>query len=191
MTARIEIGLDIETTGLEPGDHRIIELFMDLREDGARIDTWHAFIDPKRSIDPKALAVHKITPAMLAGKPDWESLAKRANAFMERADAFVAHNADFDIGFLRYEFARVGLVLPKRPVIDTMAFTWATPDGKSPSLKDLCFACGVDYAETTTTGTGAHAADYDVGVMLECLYRARAWGYADALETITNQRQAA
>lgn len=186
-----ELGLDSETTGLEPGDHRFVELFFDLRENGKQIDTWHSFIDPKRSITAEAQAVHKITASMLVGKPDWESVAPQVHAFMGQADVYVAHNAPFDLGFLRYEFKRVGLVMPERPVIDTGEFTWATPDGKKPTLKELCFACDVEYLESDDQGGSAHAADFDVGVMLESLYRARRWGFVDPVEAIINLKQAA
>lgn len=175
--SEIIAGFDTETTGLDVGDHRVIEIYIGLYRDETLLRKYHTFIDPKRSIAAEAMAVHKITPAMLVGKPEWQEVAPTINAFLAKADRWVAHNAAFDIGFLKYEMKRVGLKLPERPVVDTMQCPWATPDGKKPSLKELCLACDVDYAETSTVGTGAHAADYDVDVMMRSYFNARRWGF--------------
>jgi DNA polymerase-3 subunit epsilon len=174
----IEAGIDTETTGLEYGDHRFVEIYIGLYRDEQLVAKFHTLIDPKRSIPAEAQRIHKITPADVAGKPDWETVAPKVQAFLAKADTHIAHNAGFDMPFIEYELKRAGILMPKRPVIDTMDYVWATPDGKKPSLKELCFACGVDYAETDQTGVGAHAADYDVDVMMQSLFAARRFGFA-------------
>ncbi len=179
-TSPIEAGVDIETTGLEVGDHRIIEINIGLYRDEKLLRAFHTFIDPKRSIGAEAMAVHKITPAQLVGKPEWKEVAPAIAAYLAKAERIVAHNGiEFDMPFIAYELKRVGITMPKRPIIDTMHCVWATPDGKRPSLKELCLACGVEYAETSTTGTGAHAADYDVDVMMRSYFNARRWGFIE------------
>jgi DNA polymerase-3 subunit epsilon len=187
----IEAGFDTETTGLEVGDHRIIEIYIGLWRDGVLLRKFHTFIDPRRSITAEAQAVHKITAADLVGKPEWKEVAPTIQAYLAKADRHVAHNAPFDIGFLEYELKRVGLQFPKRPVIDTGTFVWATPDGKKPTLQELCFACGVDYAVTSSMGTGAHAADYDVDVMMQSLAAARRFGFVAEPEQAHEQIQQA
>lgn len=177
MRDPIEAGFDIETTGLDFGDHRIIEVYIGLYREDKLLREYFTRIDPQRSIAKEAQAVHKITSADLVGKPTWEAVAPKVHAFLSRADIWVAHNGEgFDKPFIAYEMKRVGLAMPERPMIDTMQFQWATPDGKKPSLKELCLACGVEYAETDQTGIGAHAADYDVDVMMQSLFAARRFG---------------
>lgn len=176
--SEIIAGFDLETTGLEIGDHRIIEVYIGLYRDEHLLRKFHTLIDPKRSIGAEAMAVHKITMADVAGKPEWKEVAPTVQAYLAKADRWVAHNGrEFDAKFLAYEFKRIGLQLPDRPIFDTMDCVWATPDGKKPSLKELCFACGVEYLETSTTGTGAHAASYDVDVMMRSFFNAQRWGF--------------
>lgn len=169
---RILAGLDTETTGLEPGDHRLVEVYAGLYTfDGRRHVEFNQRIDPQRSISIEAQRVHKISASDLVGKPTWDTVAPTLLKVLERAQGYVIHNAEFDLKFLRYEFNRVGLTMPERPVVDTMADgIWATPDGKKPTLGELCLACGVSY-----DAMAAHAADYDVERMMECFFKARSW----------------
>ncbi|MBA8881636.1 3'-5' exonuclease [Phyllobacterium myrsinacearum] len=170
----IEAGIDIETTGLEKGDHRIIEVYAGLWSNGILKYEFNQRVDPQRSIAADAQRVHGISSADLMGKPTWDAIAPSLIKVVEKADLIVWHNGDwFDGPFLAYECSRVGLVFPKKPTLDTMAAgIWATPDGKKPSLKELAFAMNVPYDTAL-----AHAADYDVKVMMECYFRAKQEGY--------------
>lgn len=171
---RLFAGIDIETTGLLTPDHRIIEVYIGLWTDAGRLAfEWTQRIDPERSIDKEAQRTHKIAATDLMGQPKWGPVAPNIVKILSKASDYVWHNGeDFDGPFLSQELKRVGLELPKRPGIDTMKQgLWATPDGKRPNLGELCFACGVPYDPTA-----AHAADYDVKVMMDCFFKARAWG---------------
>jgi DNA polymerase III subunit epsilon len=165
-------GLDIETTGLKQSEgHRIIEVAMSLRDyNGRVIGSVQQLIDPQRSIDPEAQAVHKIDYGQLIGKPTWDKFAPKLAALMGRCTYIVAHNGEgFDLPFIGYEFMRVGVAMPQVRVMDTMLHgRWATPDGSVPNLGALCWACEVDYDPNQ-----AHSALYDVNVMMECFFKAR------------------
>lgn len=168
-------GIDTETTGLEIGDHRFVEVYIGLYDrNGRKLKDLNQRIDPQRSISIEAQRVHGISTADLAGKPIWQSVAPIVQKYLEKASCFVWHNGDdFDGPFLKYELERVGCSLPARPTLDTMkAGTWATHDGKKPTLGELCFACGVPYDPAK-----AHAADYDVDRMVECYFRGVRWGF--------------
>lgn len=174
----IELGLDIETTGLEIGDHRIIEIYLGLYKDEKLAFEFEQRIDPQRSIAVDAQRVHGISASDLIGKPTWKTVAPTIQKIMHKADRYVAHNGkSFDLPFLQYELMRVGLIMPDRPLIDTMLEgVWATPDGKKPSLAELCFACGIEYDKAK-----AHAAPYDVReTMMPSYFRARAWGFIES-----------
>lgn len=172
------VGFDTETTGLEIGDHRIIEFYGSLWEivEGKFVkkDELNLRINPGRSIAAAAQAVHHISIQDLAGKPTWEMVAGSIHRFLEQADLLVAHNGrDFDLPFLNYEFKRVKLPALSASIFDTMQDgRWATPQGKVPNLGELCFACGIPYDPSK-----AHAADYDVGVMMDCFRNGLAWGF--------------
>lgn len=170
----IILGGDTETTGLLEDEHRFTEIYLSLHdESGKKLFEFEQRIDPQRSITAEAQRITGITGTMLVGCPTWETVAPKVKAILERADVWVFHNAGFDTEFLRKEFKRVGSALPERHVVDTMEDgIWASPTGKKPSLSELCFACGVDYDPSK-----AHAAAYDVDVMMESFFNARRWGY--------------
>lgn len=163
-------GFDIETTGLDQSKgHRIIEIAASLYELETQTlkGKFVQRINPERSIDPGAQAVHGITFEMLTGCPTWEEVAPKLVKVFRATSLIVAHNGDgFDMPFVGGELLRVGQPVPDVSCYDTMLNgRWATPLGKVPSLKELCFACGVEYDPAK-----AHAADYDVDVMMESFF---------------------
>jgi len=163
-------GLDIETTGLEQAaGHRIIEVALTLHDLKTRklIGSYTSRVNPQRSIDPKAQEIHGISFESLAEEPLWEPVAHKLRSLMGHCKYIVAHNGEgFDLPFIYGEFLRVGVPLPSVGLIDTMLQgRWATADGAVPNLKALCFAAGVKY-----DGALAHAALYDVEVMMECFF---------------------
>lgn len=178
-------GYDTETTGLAPGDHRFIEvaiLTYDLKTE-ALIDRYVQRINPQRSIDAGAQKVHGISLQALSGCPYWQDVAPEVHKRLEDADLIVAHNGDgFDMPFTNYELRRVGLPEITTPTVDTMLQgRFATPNGAVPNLGLLCQACGVAYDPSK-----AHAADYDVEVMIRSFFNARRWGqFRDIPEEIT------
>lgn len=171
-------GTDTETTGLLDPDHRIIEVCIqrwdiaDFLATGftappVKLDTLVERIDPERSIDAKAQAVHGIMASDLVGKPRWPAVASLIRDRLDSCDMVVAHNGfDFDFPFFLQEFKRVGVPDPEFEPFDTMVSgRWATPFGKSPTLAELCWSCGVPYDPAQS-----HAAEYDVDVMMKSFF---------------------
>jgi DNA polymerase-3 subunit epsilon len=171
----IIIGGDIETTGLEPGDHKIIEVYLGAWDLATRklVDEFYTRIDPQRSIAIAAQQVHGISIHDLQGCPLWEDVAGNVHNFLYRGALIVGHNwKSFDGPFINYELRRVKLPEITVPVLDTMRNgRWATPNGKVPTLGELCFAANIPY-----DADKAHAADYDVKVMMDAFFRGLDWG---------------
>lgn len=166
---------DIESTGLEQKDgHRIIEVAFAVFAYNTDDDThrqlgktWVQRINPMRTIDPAAEAVHKISLPMLRGCPTWDVVAPTVNKILSKTNIFVAHNAAFDAPFLALELLRAGFPIPNFDVFCTMDNgRGSTGMGKAPNLGELCFACGVEYDPDA-----AHAADYDTDVLAQCYWR--------------------
>lgn len=174
MTLPVVAGIDIETTGLLTPDHRIIEFYIGLYKGSTLIWEYNQRIDPKRSIAADAQRIHGISASDLIGKPTWEEVAPTIAKILARVDYNVWHNGDsFDGPFTKMELERVGLTMPDKPAVDTMVQgVWATPDGKKPRLGELAFACGIDYDPSK-----AHAADYDVKVMMDSYFKGLEWGF--------------
>jgi DNA polymerase-3 subunit epsilon len=163
-------GLDLETTGLDQSTgHRIIEVALLTYDLHTRtlVDRFVHRIDPERPIDPKAQAVHGITYAELAGQPKWDAVAPHVARRLAGCDYVIIHNRAFDEPFLSAELARVGLSFGPAGTMCTMEQgRWATMDGKSPKLMELAFALGIPYDPAL-----AHAAEYDVHVMMQCFFQ--------------------
>ncbi|MDA8125417.1 MAG: 3'-5' exonuclease [Deltaproteobacteria bacterium] len=105
---------DTETTGLWPRRGcRLIEIGAVAVEKGVIVGEFTSLIDAGVPIPVETQAIHGISEEMLEGQPKPEELLPRFAEFI--ADSvLVAHNAAFDIGFLRHEFARLGMSLPHR-----------------------------------------------------------------------------
>jgi len=99
--------VDLETTGGHAARHRVIEVGIVLVEDGAVVEEWSSLVQPGCRIPPSIEQFTGISNEMVAEAPSFADLRK---ALRERLDGrlFVAHNARFDYGFLRREFARLG-----------------------------------------------------------------------------------
>lgn len=123
--------LDTETTGFSRKgdvsvDHRIIEIGCVEIDDGVVTGSvFRSYINPLRSIDPKASRVHGITDKDVEDAPVFSDVVSKFLDFIGDSIVII-HNAPFDIAFLDKEF----LLLPPavRPkcvfyYIDTLA--WA------------------------------------------------------------------
>jgi DNA polymerase III subunit epsilon len=115
-TQERHVVFDLETTGLSPRQgHRVIEIGAVALENGEIVDEFATLIDAGVPVPPTVQAIHGITDEMLEGRPKPEEVLPLFGAFI--ADSvLVAHNAAFDIRFLRHEFARLRMSLPNRHV---------------------------------------------------------------------------
>ncbi len=108
--------IDIETTGLSPKrGHRIIEVGAIAISDGDPPEEFHSLIKINRKIPIKVKEIHGITDAMLQDKHGADEVLPRLCDFLADS-AIVAHNASFDIGFLRHECERLSLPFTNKSV---------------------------------------------------------------------------
>jgi len=94
--------LDIEATGGNPTAEKIIEVAMFQVRDGRILDFYHVLINPQKKIPLFISALTGITDEMLADKPTFQEVGEELLSFIGDS-VLVAHNAQFDIGFLRAE----------------------------------------------------------------------------------------
>ncbi len=111
--------IDVETTGLSPRSARICEVAAINFRGAERVGTLAELINPGMPIPPEVSRIHGITDSMVKDSPSFGGVAPRLLAMLENS-ILVAHNAEFDLGFLRAEFERVGLRFPKLYVVDTL-----------------------------------------------------------------------
>jgi len=98
--------VDLETTGGNPAWHRIIEIgTVEIDRDGA-VREWSTLVNPGCRIPPTIAAFTGITDEMVAGAPAFAEVRRELKARLD-GRLFIAHNARFDYGFVRSEFARL------------------------------------------------------------------------------------
>ncbi len=153
--------LDFETTGLSPVADRIIEIGAVMLTDGVVHEEFSMLCDPGVPLSPKITELTGITDAMLAGKPPAaEGVAKLLEFIGARAVA--AHNASFDIAFLKAEARRNDLSF-FAPVLDTLSLARRLYPGRnSYRLGALCRMFKVPL-------TNAHRAVHDAAATAKCL----------------------
>ena len=96
---------DLETTGLYPGRDAIIEIAAARIKNKHILDTFQTFVNPHRKVPAKITELTSITDQMVAGGLEEEEALRK---FLEYADGriLVAHNANFDMGFLSLAMAK-------------------------------------------------------------------------------------
>ncbi|GAA4006649.1 DEDD exonuclease domain-containing protein [Allokutzneria multivorans] len=111
--------VDLETTGGSAAEDAITEIGAVKVRGGQVIGEFATLVDPERGIPPNIVALTGITQAMVMEAPRLVSVLP---AFLEFAGSavLVAHNAGFDMGFLRAAAERHGHVWPKRTVLCTV-----------------------------------------------------------------------
>ena len=101
------VAFDLETTGLSSRTDRIIEIGAVIMKDGREVDRFQTFVDPQRKLDKKIVDLTGITDDMLVGAPLIEEVLPKFLEFVGDR-VLVAHNSDFDTGFIRAECLRQG-----------------------------------------------------------------------------------
>lgn len=114
---------DIETTGLSPKKDMITEIGAVKIEDNKIIDEFSQLINPQRKIPENIVKLTGITDEMVKDKPTIEEVLPRFEEFIEDT-ILVAHNASFDVGFIRDKFSKLGKKIDN-PVLDTLELSRA------------------------------------------------------------------
>ena len=134
--------VDLETTGLDPERHQILQIAVVTTDaSGHELDAWSTYVRPPRwpfvRLGPRH--VHGITHSRLRGAP---RLPEALRELVRRIDNHVitAHNAEFDLSFIRHHAGRCGIILPNVPTVCTLTLSRSLDRSSSRShrLEDLC-----------------------------------------------------
>lgn len=160
--ADLEIAvLDVETTGLDAANDRIIEIGIVHFRAGEVLDTWGQLIDPQCEVPAEVVELTGIQPEDLQGKPVFADIAPELHRRLQNV-GIGAYNLSFDQGFIVAELARCGLQWPAQaPVFDPLIF--AREFFKSMRRKNLgaiAAALGVELIEAHRATEDARAAGH-------------------------------
>lgn len=111
---------DTETTGLLPHKDEVVQLGAVRVVNGRMVpgETINQLVNPGMRIPPASTKVHKVTDEMVADAPGFHVVSQQFHTFA-RDSVIVAHNAPFDMAFLRRHGKTSGLAWD-HPIIDTV-----------------------------------------------------------------------
>ncbi|MDQ3535571.1 MAG: 3'-5' exonuclease [Bacteroidota bacterium] len=99
--------VDIETTGGYAERNRIVEIAILLHDGNKVVAEYESLINPERNIPMAISGIHGITNTMVQQAPKFYEIAKKIFEMLD-GKIFVAHNVNFDYGFIKQEFASLG-----------------------------------------------------------------------------------
>lgn len=134
--------VDIETTGGSATRSRITEIAI-YKHDGQKIvDEYQTLINPCQDIPYNITKLTGIDNELVANAPLFFDVAKEIDAFLEDC-VFVAHNVNFDYGFIKAEFDRIGLSFRRKKLCTVRLSRKLLPGKFSYSLGKLCASEGI------------------------------------------------
>lgn len=99
--------LDLETTGFSAKTEKITEIGVMKVKDGKVLDEFACFVNPEKPIPQRVVEVTKITDDMVKNAETIDKVFPKLLEFLGDS-VLVAHNADFDIGFLKQNAKDLG-----------------------------------------------------------------------------------
>ena len=120
LSRLVAVAFDLETTGLDPARDEIVQIGA-VRIVGGRLlrgESFEQLVDPGRPVPPSSTRFHGLTDAMLEGAPPPAIALARFKTFLGDA-ILIAHNAAFDVAFLRRKEELAGVRFDN-PVLDTL-----------------------------------------------------------------------
>ena len=104
------IVFDLETTGLNPASEEITEIAAVRVVEGEIRDSFQTYVNPHKPIPPEITELTGISDETVADAPDLDKAVPEFLAWAgEGQYPLVAHNAGFDMGFLRTACQRLGI----------------------------------------------------------------------------------
>ena len=134
---------DLETTGFSPVTDKIIEIGAVKVENGVITDRFSTFVDPGEPIPYRITRLTSISDQMVTGSPSIGEILPEFMTFCEGC-VLVAHNASFDVGFMRRNAAAAGYAADFS-YVDTVGLARVLlPQMNRFKLDTLAKALGVD-----------------------------------------------
>jgi DNA polymerase-3 subunit epsilon len=147
LSGRDALIIDVETTGLDPQRHEIVELGLVLIHIDAAgrhfsvTDEYASLRQPGRPIPNAVSRIHGITDDMVLNQ---QLDHDQVHRLLSRATVYIAHNARFDRAFLARLYPEV---LTRSWLCSMRQIDWFRLGYRSRSLADLLRALGIDNGD--------------------------------------------
>ncbi len=172
------VAFDLETTGLVKNKDEIVEIGavkFTVYDDGGiirpkEVATFQTLVKPPMMIPDEATRINHITNAMVENAPPINDVLRKFTIFCGQSAILVAHNADFDSGFLHVAYTRHPQILPGNPIVDSLRIAKSIlPELKSHKLGDLAhmFQRIKGQIRLSINNAEMHRAVYDCEMLME------------------------
>lgn len=133
------VAFDVETTGLSPVANRLVELSgVKFTPRNGELETFSELINPESPIPEEVTGIHGIDDQMVRDKPTAKEVIPKFLEWIGFESVLMAHNAPFDLDFMRVNIAKLGLNCPSNYVIDTLVLSReCLPDAPRHQLKTV------------------------------------------------------
>ncbi len=172
------VAFDLETTGLFKNKDEIVEIGavkFTVYDDGGivrpkEVATFQTLVKPPMMIPDEATRINHITNAMVENAPPINDALRKFTLFCGQSAILVAHNADFDSGFLHVAYTKHPQILPGNPIVDSLRIAKSIlPELKSHKLGDLAhmFQRIKGQIRLSINNEEMHRAVYDCEMLME------------------------
>ena len=137
------VALDVETTGLRPARHRIIEIGAVRYEDGCSVERFSVLVNPHRRLPVYIVRLTGIRDEDLLTAPSFVDVAAAFRVFLGE-NTVIGYNVGFDLDFLNAELRRIGQGPLPNPALDVLPLARAllTANGRY-DLDAICRSIGL------------------------------------------------
>ncbi len=167
--------IDLETTGTAPRHAGITEIGAVKTRGGEVVGEFQTLVDPGVPIPPMIVALTGITDAMVTAAPRIEQVLPSLLEFMGDA-VLVAHNAPFDIGFLKAACRTHGYRWPGNEVVDTVTLARRVTTKEEAPNKKLSTLARVFGTRVTPSHRALDDARATAEILHHLLERLARWG---------------
>jgi DNA polymerase-3 subunit epsilon len=147
--------VDVETTGLQAKNNRIIEIGIIRVENNMIVNEIRSFINPKRPIPKEITMMTGITNEDVRYAPTFQELKEAIFAIMQGC-TFVAHNAPFDYDFLKYAFLRENMAFFSQKLCTVSLSRHLFPHWRRHNLDTAIKECNIPYRNRHRAYDDAH-----------------------------------
>lgn len=148
--------VDIETTGGNHKSGKITEIAGFLHDGNKIVERFSTLVNPGIPIPPFITKLTGISNAMVAVAPTFEEVANDLEKFTANA-IFVAHNVNFDYGFIREEFRKLGRDFNRKKLCTVHLSRKTFPDLESYSLGKLSKQLNIELLDHHRAESDARA----------------------------------